>query len=366
MKRILSLLLILILPLSLAACGDGGTPSEGPTDSAASVSSEPSADKDSGTTSDTQAVRVIPNQRPTEETNLAIACEQAKSRVVVYNMDAYNGKNLDAATVWSFTPNSSGSSNMSGVKYRSDSVFGDVVVMCASGGYASIVTYPKKKVIWSVSSSGNNPHSIELLPGGNVVVASSTGATVRLYHTSALVENPNASVTKGIDYSLVGAHGVLWDPKYDCLWALGDGYLDCYTLSGEGTSMVLVKDESRSKRLPSGNGHDLSADFTDSDYLWISEGTQVVRYNKAKGEFEKNYENKILLNRPAVKGIGNNRNGHFVYCYPSTDPVTSMADWCTDTIYYVYYNEEGQVRWKACRSTRSAYYKVVSFYGEYQ
>ena len=108
MKRILPLLLILILSLSLAACGDGGTPSEGPTDSSASVSSEssvasvssePSADKDSGTTSDPQAVRVIPNQRPTEETNLAIACEQAKSRVVVYNMDAYNGKNLDAATV---------------------------------------------------------------------------------------------------------------------------------------------------------------------------------------------------------------------------------------------------------------------------
>jgi hypothetical protein len=245
-------------------------------------------------------------------------------------------------------------------------VFGDVVVMCASGGYASIVTYPKKKVIWSVSSSGNNPHSIELLPGGNVVVASSTGATVRLYHTSALVENPNASVAQGIDYPLVGAHGVLWDPKYDCLWALGDGYLDCYTLSGEGTSMVLVKDEARSKRLPSGNGHDLSADFTDSDYLWISEGSQVVRYNKAKEEFEKNYDNKVLLNRSAVKGIGNNRNGHFVYCYPSSNPVTSMAEWCTDTIYYLYYNEEGQARWKACRSTRSAYYKVVTFYGEYQ
>ncbi len=372
MKKALSLLILCVIMFSLCSCGTEGVPSPGTQTNPGSVENT-DATPDSSEKKD-PAVTVEKNKMPTEMTNMFLVCEQTRDQVVVYDMESYNGENLEDNVVWSFRPTGNEgktANSMSGAKFRTGTVFGDVVLMCASGGYASMVTYPEKKVIWQVAKSGTNPHSIEILPDGNLVVASSTGATVRLYHTAELLQDPDAAVSTGVDYELKGAHGVLWDPKYQCLWAVGDDELVAYTLSGTGKSLQLVLDETRGRKLPAGGGHDLSADFSDPDHLWVTVNSKVLHFNKAQNAFEKDFENSVFLSRPAVKGFGNNLNGHFFYCYPNGGPgrawnKKSIAEWCTDTISYAYYNESGQMRWTACVSKKYAYYKVVSFYGEYQ
>ncbi len=381
MKRFFTLLLLAVMAMGLlSSCTNPETPN---TDTSSdTVSSETSDTSDKTTDSENTAtssekkdpvVTVEKNKMPTEETNMFLVCEQVKSQVIVYDVASYNGENLDDNVVWSFRPTGKGDivKGIAGAKYRSDTVFGDVMIMCAGGGYASIVTYPEKKELWYVKDCGNNPHSVELLPDGNMLVASSTGATVRLYHTSALVKDPNAKVDKGVDYELPGAHGLLWDPKYDCLWAIGDYELVCYKVEGSGTSAKLVKDTARSKKLPTQWGHDLSADFTNPDFLWLTTGSDVYRFDKTTGTFNGKFENNLFLSNPNTKGFGNNRNGSFFYCMPNRGVgrpwnKLSLAEWCTDTINYSYTDENGKVFWKSFVSERCAYYKVVNFYGKYQ
>ena len=361
MKRILLIFLIGAVLLGIVSCEKAQKTQESNIYKGITEKNVSEAEEDTVLKDTTQSAQVIPNQLPTDKTNLVIACDQAKNRVVVYDMDAYNRKNIEDATVWEFIPEANGTHNVSGVKYRSDTVFGNVVIMCASGGYAAIVKYPEKEVVWSVANSGYNPHSIEILPNGDVVVASSQGNTLRLYYTSALL-NDNKAVISSLDYTLNDAHGVLWDPEYNCLWALGGDRIVCYKIS-EGR---LHADTSRTVQLPSGGGHSLSADYADKKKLWISVASGVLRFDKEEMNFEDNYEHRSLLSRTNIKGFGNNLNGHFVFCYPSKTNTAVSESWQTGMLTYVYYKENGEAAVSGCKSLSSAYYKVMIFYGEYQ
>ena len=87
----------------------------------------------------------------TKGSNYVLAACANEKRVVLYDMATYDGENLDNNEVWSFQPTAPEADNgggMSGVKYREDTVFGDVVIVCASRGYAGIVSYPEGEVLW--------------------------------------------------------------------------------------------------------------------------------------------------------------------------------------------------------------------------
>ncbi len=374
-----------------ASSGNGSNSSQStqnPTDTPSSTNTGGNTGTNSttNTSTDTDSNTKPPVDVPEKTvSDMVIACDQTTGRIVVYDLDKYDGKDLENCAVWDYAPPPKSetvhrSKLVSGVKYRTGTVFGDVMIFVASGRYASIVTYPGKKVIWkdewskkdvSEKNKGvNNPHSIEILPSGNTVVAGSTGNMIRIFYTSALVDDPDASVSdKSATFPLEDAHGVLWDPKYQCLWAIGGHELVSYKLSGSGTSETLVKDKTYT--LPSPWGHDLSADALSKDHLWLTTGSSVYRFDKTKGTFTSNFEHYQALRKSAVKGFGNNVNGHFFFCYPNNGAGTSwsgqsFASWCTNTITYGYYNDSGAFKIKTCLSKSAAFYKVVAFRGEYQ
>lgn len=358
MKRLLALILCLLMTLPLlVACGEVEVV---PSDSDTNVTDSSST----GSSSDVKA-EVYPNK--------VIACDQVKNRVVIYDMaDFADSTNLDACEEWSYKPTRSSCRNISGVKYRENTVFGDVILIVASGGYAGIIKYPEGTPVWEIDSCGNNPHSIEILPNGNVVCAASTGASVRLYYVSELLNGNTAGAQKYVDYKLEGAHGALWDPKEEVLWTVGNDELRAYELVGEGNTQTLKELGGVGATLPedANGGHDLAADFSDSDYLWIT-GKQVIRFNKSACEFDTKYENNAKLNISHVKGFGNNLNGNFFFCYPNEGKGTSwetssFASWCTDTIYYGYWKTASQFVVTPMVSKNCAYYKVRVFYGQYQ
>lgn len=251
-------------------------------------------------------------------------------------------------------------------------MFGDVVIVCAGNGYAAIISYPEGETLWETFDSGSNSHAIEILPSGNVAVAASSGNTLRLFASSAVLQNDTEKASGYKEYPLTDGHGVLWDPAYEVLWALGQENLNAYTVSGEGVDEELILREDLGIMKPGLYGHDLSADFLDRDYLWVTGSSHVYHYNKKTGELSLDYEFYKKLDKPSVKGFGNNPDGSYFLTLPNYGTGTSwekesFASWSTDKIFFFYLSGDGtELETSKCKSETRAFYKVFSFYGKYQ
>ncbi len=303
------------------------------------------------------------------EEDMVIVCDQSVGRVVVYDLKDYKeNTSLDEYEVWSFNPNNKNCGAVSGVKYRENTVFGDVILFVASGGYAGIVTYPDKKVVWEIDDCGDNPHSIEILPDGNVVCAASSGSSIRLYYTSEVQYGELISQKDYVEYTLEDAHGVLWDPQHNVLWAVGGYELVAFDVVGKGLNSSLEFTEKRYS-LPTYWGHDLSADMNDANSLWISTGESVYHFNKTTGEFASQFDNYEILNKNDIKGFGNNKNGNFFYIFPNGQKIEETMDfetWNSDRFYFCRLDESGNLVLNEIVSNIGEFYKLRVFYGRYQ
>lgn len=393
MKKRLSLLLILTFVLGLCACSqgdpllttesesDGGIFSEILTDSAVDSESEtelpPLSDPQTDSAVSSDAVTDPVTEEKTEEKeeweplkvmdNKVLVSDYASKRIIVYDLDLVGEDgDLTKAEIWSLDDGYSAS-----VKYREDTVFGDVILHTAHYN-ASIVNYETKEVIWSAPGvAGWGVHSIEILPSGNVVTACTTDGMLRIFNSANGVKNGDE--VKYVDYVEVpGAHGVLWDPEYNCLWALGTSDLIAYQVidNGDGTES-LRKIGGMGGRLPTGGqgGHDLSADLLDCRYLWIT-SSKVLRFDKEEGTFSEKYPDSAKLNKNGVKGFGNNLNRNYIYTVAKyDDPAWTAAGneaYATDTITFGYWKTENLLYLKKCVAEGAQFYKARVFYGKYQ
>ncbi|TKA06203.1 DUF6528 family protein [Actinacidiphila oryziradicis] len=145
---------------------------------------------------------------------LGVTTEQTTNDIIVFDQDA------DWATAgavkwrWS-APGGAGTvwDNLSDVRMRSTRAYGPVVLVAASGGWVGMLRRDSKKVVWH-AVPGGNPHAVERIAGGVIVVASSASGELRLYADSTHTE-PFRTI------ALEMAHGVLYDPAHSCLWAIG-------------------------------------------------------------------------------------------------------------------------------------------------
>jgi hypothetical protein len=198
----------------------------------------------------------------------------------------------------------------------------------ASYGFVGLIHYPSGKRKWSVNADDgvaplDNPHSAELLPDGNVAAAASSGGWVRIYTAS---QGPDA--THFAEYDLPGAHGVLWDPEGEVLWALGDH--DLVALAVGGTPAEPTVTEVRREPLPTTYGHDLQPVYGDTDRLWVSTNTRVYQFVKSTGVFATGYPLAAKVDRASVKAVSNHPvTGQVVQTRPKAGCATT---WCTDTV----------------------------------
>ncbi len=360
MKKTAAFLLSFLLCVGMCACGmktdDTDMVSDASEISEASEASFTESESSEDAVSEPvtyEEVYEVPEEMDFEAKvngNYVIACDQMKDRVVVFDMSKYDGVDLDNCAVWSYTPKNNNRVCVSGVKYRENTVYGDVVLICSSEGYAGVVTYPEGEEVWSVSYCGQNPHSIEILPSGDIVCASSNDKHIRLYRYGGTKDDY-------VDYELDSAHGVLWDPDKQLLWALGYSRLVSYKYE-DGT--LTVKKE---YPLPVSGGHALSADFSDTDKLIVTTGNAVYSFSKVKRRFT-----RIMQSSQSIKGYGNDPCGDTFYCYPNKGigrkwETKYYAEWCTDTIYY---KADGEDEFTEAKSSSCAFYKVYNFYGKYQ
>ncbi|MFJ8646092.1 DUF6528 family protein [Streptomyces sp. NPDC093546] len=176
------------------------------------------------------------------------------------------------------------------------------VLTVASYGFAAVVEYPSGRRHWggtlAPGTTRVNPHSIELLPNGNVAVAGSTGDVVRLYAASqGPADVPFAS------YALEDAHGLQWDGARRVLWALGGARLVALRVGGTAARPALMK--AFEVPLPTPHGHDLGQVAGRPDRLWVSSGSAVYQYVKSARAFTQDFTGVADISRARVKAVGN-------------------------------------------------------------
>ncbi|MEV6284549.1 DUF6528 family protein [Kribbella sp. NPDC051770] len=193
----------------------------------------------------------------------------------------------------------------------------EVALVTDSRGLAAVASYPSGRRVWGTNVGGPaNPHSIELLPNGNVAVAASTGGFVRVYTASQ-----GAASATYAEYGLPDAHGVTWDPDHQVLWVLGGTRLAALKVTGPPAAPKLT--ETELVTLPTDGGHDLAPALDNHDLLWVTTGSKVYRVSKSRAAIV------ATEDRAGIKSVTTNRAGRQVWTTPKPDCLTG---WCTDTV----------------------------------
>ncbi|WP_269858575.1 DUF6528 family protein [Streptomyces sp. RPT161] len=271
--------------------------------------------------------------------SLLLAADQASERVLVLDPTdeswAEHGtraalRSAARAALWSWSPTDDGSlnflnpqrswRNVSEAKHRV--VDGrQWLLTCASAGLVAVVSYPHGRVAWA-TVVGGNAHSLELLPGGNVAVAASTGGFVRIYTAS---QGPGSA--RYVQYGLPGAHGVQWDEANSTLWALGESQL--VGLKVDGSDAEPEVSTGVTVNLPDTGGHDLSAVARDRNRLWVTSTHHVRQYSISDDAFV-GYPGQAGIDRAGVKSVGDDPvTGQVLTVTPQSG---NPCQWCTSTI----------------------------------
>ncbi|MEU1129531.1 DUF6528 family protein [Streptomyces sp. NPDC005900] len=207
------------------------------------------------------------------------------------------------------------------------------VLTTASFGFVAVVEHPTGRRYWGAALGPGddllNPHSAEILPDGNVAVACSTGACVRLYAAS---QGPRA--TWHTQEPLKGAHGLHWDGARRLLWALGDDELVAYEVGGTAARPALRR--TYGIALPVGTpgrtpgGHDLFPVAAWPGRLWVTTNAAVLQYEIDTGVFVRDYAGAGEISRKSVKAVGDDpRTGRVV----TTVPESGLGEtWWTTTV----------------------------------
>ncbi|MCP4644045.1 MAG: lactonase family protein [bacterium] len=187
---------------------------------------------------------------------MIVACEQARPGYVILDPDA--DWSDPAAVVWEWkAADAPKLKRWEGAWFGNPSdakpvMGGTHLLVCASGGGVALIRVKDKRLVW-YALAGGNTHSIEILPDGNIVSASSTGSYLAVFDTSKPLKDPRKPNPEKI--TLSSAHGVVWDAKRERLWAIGGEALKRYRYTADSGTPTLV--EEASFQLPGYGGHDL-------------------------------------------------------------------------------------------------------------
>jgi len=189
------------------------------------------------------------------------------------------------------------------------------LLVTASGGGAALIRIRDRKVLF-YACPGGNPHSAEVLPDGNLVVASSDGyLTVYRCDTVAGYAEGYLSRTE-----LTAAHNVVWDLKRACLWSAGGESMCRYAYADGRLHLV------RSTPLPAGCGdaHDLTPVYG-RDLLLLSTNSRCLSYDPAADAAAE----VQCFQQHAIKSIS---TGPFGFATVCTRPTESW--WSSEVLHF--------------------------------
>ena len=314
MKKLFAFLLCGVILCGLAACGESPVPADSDSsassgavsDSATGDSVASSDEVDASDTSDEEEVK-IPVFDPAVDHKIIMDVSARGILVVDLDETGDHPENwsVEDGIIWEWSTDDLAEGKMKGVSVTMDSARlryspyyeSDVIVFCGSGGWVGVVDYATKELLFE-DNPGKGPHSAELLPNGDLVLACSGNSNSEegcvLYYplSSGLTRSTST-------YPLISAHGVCYDPEQDVIWALGGYEIVALSVSGKGTEKAKISPvNGMGVKLPSNGGHELSPAYGHPGKYWVSGGKEVWVFDSVEGTISatdlqaKKYTNK--------------------------------------------------------------------------
>ena len=202
---------------------------------------------------------------------------------------------------------------------------GTHLLTCASGGAVALINIKECRAEF-IGYAGGNTHSIELLPDGNIVAASSNGNFLSLLVRDGGKRAPK----KVLKVPLEDAHGCVWDKQRNILWACGMKEIAAYEYDAEKWELrklfACAPDYeifSANSQLPpvkgKFGGHDLFP-VAGEDKLFLTNWYNVLTFDPRTREFALYHE------QPRIKSISRNpESGEVIMQVPVTK-------WWTESI----------------------------------
>ena len=288
-----------------------------------------------------------------------------KRKSVVWEWNPYGAKNIR----W---PNYVGN-GIDEAKYRYSEYYkSDVILACSSYGWAAVIKYPERNVLWEALVP-DGPHSIEMLPNGDVVVASSGGD---LWQTKGMLFYYPLSSGSDSVYSTLQipfAHGVQWDPQKECLWVVQMNGVVGVKVNGLGTkegTLSVIEGTEVNFRMDSA-GHDLSPMYGNPGKYWVTGQNDLWLFDTEALTLTKEYEYRKNYTGKSIKGIAYFPDGTMVRTLTGSDPNAS-ADCFTTALSFITLSTAAKdpsivnaSRWDVRFEDRE-FYKVRTFCKDYQ
>lgn len=231
-----------------------------------------------------------------EQERSAILIMNAENRQIVWSWDPVSARIPYAYWGWFVNP--------SEVK----PVFNNhYILMTASGGAVALIRLRDHKVMF-YAQAGTNPHSAEILPDGNIVVANSTGHELCTFVTDT-VNIPGRVANR---LRLGNAHNAVWDKERKLLYATAT----VKDANGENVTALFgfsYNEDSKNPKLigqkrlytfeKDNGGHDLYPVYGEANQLWMTTEQHVWKYDVITNSPSLMYDEK------SVKSISNSSDG---------------------------------------------------------
>lgn len=224
---------------------------------------------------DTAAVvKNVPFQLPAkayvlaEQSKRAIVIRDAETQQNVWSWDPYTACVPAAHQAWFVSP-----SEVKPVFNRR------YILMTASGGAVALIRLSDHKLMF-YANCGQNPHSAEILPDGNIVTAESRSGEINTF----VMDTVKVLGLKANTLKIGNAHNVVWDKKRMCLYATGTikggvTALFRYKYDGNRLNPKLIDQERVFTFEKESGGHDLFPVYGEEDKLWFTAASAVYKFD---------------------------------------------------------------------------------------
>ncbi len=338
LKKVFALLLCVIMMAGLAACGGSGntdTSSQSGTESSDTSSSENDKEKAAGYDKTMD--------------HIFFATDRTNSSIVIFDLaksQKDDFSDLGECVVWEWKsaedPNCKGKPGVgidcAKLRY-SEHYKKDVVITTSSAGWAAIIDYETRSLIWEWFPGQGNFHSVEMMPNGDLVIAGS-GDSGKIYYIPISTGATKPSHT--IDSP--SGHGVSYDPQNNWLWVLDYDEVYACAVSGYGTDkakLTRINGIEAKFDKKEQDGHVLSPVFGEPGQYWVASSHAVYKFDSEE----------VALNPPPtqyqdkpVKGIAYYPDGTMIMTIAGSGENLSAAWACGEIKIVIMAYSTGKVK----------------------